>query len=389
MMAKNGNGVFLSLKEYFRYLGSIPTSRNLVEGEAVLNAGHIMMCGNLGKSSRVIEIFGLCSQTSALSSDPHEIEGKIIIDDGSAIISAFTCSCKAGLGGSTDLKCWWKKKKSEKKSKYRAFPLLETNCLKDKASPVHKLSSQDEDDIRKFAINKMPSCSIASHKMKNLNKAPYKMFIPEKCKLVIRNAENSDFLKNFYKFGPQMNFKCPQCIVTYNELAMFDSLNVCIMTETNKALWEQERKFRVTGSRCYDLYTYSKNDWEEKCRSYFYPKQFSSVYTRHGMKYEPLARDIFEKTTGLSVLKMGLIICRSEPWLAYSADGIIFKNDEPYGLLEIKCPYKAKNTSDVAQCCRYILEENGVHVLKKRHKYFAQVFCDILDDDDDVIGWKT
>ncbi|XP_044754717.1 uncharacterized protein LOC123313774 [Coccinella septempunctata] len=219
----------------------------------------------------------------------------------------------------------------------------------------------------------MPSSSIASHKMKNLNKAPSKMFIPEKCKLVIRNAENSDFLKNFYKFGPQMNFKCPQCIVTYNELGMFDSLNVCMMTETNKALWEQERKFRVTGSRCYDLYTYSKNDWEEKCRSYFYPKQFSSVYTRHGIKYEPLARDIFEKTTGLPVLKMGLIMCRSEPWLAYSADGIIFKNDEPYGLLEIKCPYKAKNTSDVVQCCRYILEENGVHVLKKRHKYFAQV----------------
>ncbi|XP_044746050.1 uncharacterized protein LOC123307705 [Coccinella septempunctata] len=58
MMANNENGVFLSLKKYFRYLGSIPTNRNSLEdlGEAVLNAGHIMMCGNLGKSSRVIEI---------------------------------------------------------------------------------------------------------------------------------------------------------------------------------------------------------------------------------------------------------------------------------------------------------------------------------------------
>ncbi|XP_044761476.1 uncharacterized protein LOC123318796 [Coccinella septempunctata] len=100
MMANNENSVFLNLKEYFRYLGSIPTSRNLLEGGAVLNAGHIMMCGNLGKSSRVIEIFGLCLQTSALSSDPHEIMGKIIINEETAIISAFTCSCKAGLGGS-------------------------------------------------------------------------------------------------------------------------------------------------------------------------------------------------------------------------------------------------------------------------------------------------
>ncbi|XP_044745528.1 uncharacterized protein LOC123307335 [Coccinella septempunctata] len=77
MMANNENGVFLSFKEYSRYLGSIPTSRNLLEGGAVLNAGHIMMCGNLGKSSRVIEVFGLCLQTSAPSSDPHEIKGKL------------------------------------------------------------------------------------------------------------------------------------------------------------------------------------------------------------------------------------------------------------------------------------------------------------------------
>ncbi|XP_044744990.1 uncharacterized protein LOC123306876 [Coccinella septempunctata] len=59
MMANNENGVFVSLKEYFRYLGSIRSSRNLLEREAVLNAGHIMMCGNSGKSSRVIGIFGL------------------------------------------------------------------------------------------------------------------------------------------------------------------------------------------------------------------------------------------------------------------------------------------------------------------------------------------
>lgn len=157
---------------------------------------------------------------------------------------------------------------------------------------------------------------------------------------IIRNAESSKFLKNFYEQCPEVNFQCPRCIEKYNELASFDTMDVSVSTLSDRNLWDQERQFRVTGSRCYEIYTYSKNDWEKKCRTYFYPKHFSNVYTKHGIKYEPLAREVFQQNSGFSVLKVGLLICRSQPWLAYSADGILFQNGQPYGLLEIKCPYK-------------------------------------------------
>ncbi|XP_045468679.1 uncharacterized protein LOC123676644 [Harmonia axyridis] len=50
MMDKE-NSVFLSLTEYFRYLEATPNNRNVIEGEAVLNAGHVIMCGNIAKQA--------------------------------------------------------------------------------------------------------------------------------------------------------------------------------------------------------------------------------------------------------------------------------------------------------------------------------------------------
>lgn len=55
------------------------------------------------------------------------------------------------------------------------------------------------------------------------------------------------------------------------------------------------------GSRIYDIYTYSKDDWETKAMKYFYPKSFSNKYVKHGIKYEREAREVFISTTGFEV----------------------------------------------------------------------------------------
>lgn len=47
------------------------------------------------------------------------------------------------------------------------------------------------------------------------------------------------------------------CIATYNKLYPCDAINLCRST-TNKEEWTKARQFRVTASRCYSLYTYSK-----------------------------------------------------------------------------------------------------------------------------------
>lgn len=48
----------------------------------------------------------------------------------------------------------------------------------------------------------------------------------------------------------------------------------------------------------------------------------------------------YESKTNLVVHEVGFIVCRTNPWFGYSAHGVVFDNNIPVKLLEIKCPYK-------------------------------------------------
>lgn len=87
----------LSLSEICAFTQSTPTSRNFVEGEKVLNAGHIIFCGrgNDTADGNSIHFLAFCLQTSNMTSRPHEINGLLI--SSSAKILQVKCSCKAGL----------------------------------------------------------------------------------------------------------------------------------------------------------------------------------------------------------------------------------------------------------------------------------------------------
>jgi putative phage-type endonuclease len=60
--------------------------------------------------------------------------------------------------------------------------------------------------------------------------------------------------------------------------------------------------------------------------------------TRHGEKYEPVARDIYCAQTGEVAHEIGLVQHRVHKWLGGSPDGIT----ENGILIEIKCPLKRK-----------------------------------------------
>ena len=54
---------------------STPSSRNFIEGESVLNAGHVMFCGRLNEQQDVCKLFiAFCMQSSNLRNHPHEIK---------------------------------------------------------------------------------------------------------------------------------------------------------------------------------------------------------------------------------------------------------------------------------------------------------------------------
>lgn len=106
----------------------------------------------------------------------------------------------------------------------------------------------------------------------------------------------------------------------------------------NSQTWLEARKFRITGSRCYEIFTYSRNDWDNKALKYFYPKSIiKNKYISHGLKYENDARRAFISLTGTDVREFGFVVPKNNIWLGYSPDGVIFEHDKPVALLEIKC----------------------------------------------------
>lgn len=46
------------------------------------------------------------------------------------------------------------------------------------------------------------------------------------------------------------------CTKEYDNLSLINIWEICYKTSTSKRLWDIERKYRITGSRCYSLYTY-------------------------------------------------------------------------------------------------------------------------------------
>jgi len=71
---------------------------------------------------------------------------------------------------------------------------------------------------------------------------------------------------------------------------------ICFESKKSRYIWEKERKFRTTGSRCYSLYTYTKNkkpNWVTKAQKYFNSINFSNKYVRHTIKNEPMARQLY------------------------------------------------------------------------------------------------
>lgn len=126
--------------------------------------------------------------------------------------------------------------------------------------------------------------------------------------------------------------------------------------------------------RCYSLYTYKEDNWPDKSLKCFWPQEFSNKYTKHGNKFESIARDVYKTKTQSHVVECRLIISESEPWAAYSPDGIVCKNSA-FKLLEIKCPYELQDTSEksLIKKCKFLCLKNEELRLKEKHQYYGQI----------------
>jgi len=169
------------------------------------------------------------------------------------------------------------------------------------------------------------------------------------------------------------------CQKQYEKIACVNVASVCFDSSISKYIWEIQRKFRITGSRCYSLYTYTENknpNWQIKSNKYFSNATFSNKFVRHGIKYEPIAKTLYlNSSVNCKIFEPGLYASNKNPWLGYSADGVVFEFGKPIKLLEIKCPFLGKTAGikEVLKKCKYISIVKGIYTLKNRHPYYGQI----------------
>lgn len=151
----------------------------------------------------------------------------------------------------------------------------------------------------------------------------------------------------------------------------------------DKSYWHQIRQYRITGSRCYSLFTYYttsiKTDvqWAHEASKYFWPKSFSNKFIKLGIKYENIAIELYKNDTKQKIVSCGFVTSYNYPWLGYSPDGIIVNNlNELIKLVEVKCPYPSCTTDsqNFIEKINYISKNaDGSFTLNKKDKYYAQV----------------
>lgn len=148
------------------------------------------------------------------------------------------------------------------------------------------------------------------------------------------------------------------CCMAFFKLKYFKCCeDILKKTNTSRNEWHSERQFRITGSRIHEIFTYKGKDWAAKSKKYFFPKNFTNKFVKHGLEQEPCARQVFIEKTGYTVIECGLVVPQSNPWLGYSPDGVIIDDRQyPISLLEIKCPFHGKKCYMV-KCLFYMIIE--------------------------------
>lgn len=124
--------------------------------------------------------------------------------------------------------------------------------------------------------------------------------------------------------------------------------------------WLKIRKGRISGSTVCENIGDSQYCNQEEAVLYtcgIKQKEFSEFSKNamaHGVKYEPIARKVYEdnflKPKNLFVIEVGFLIPKWNEYIGFSPDGLIFSNNDKYnpiGIIEIKCPQKMYKDLDI------------------------------------------
>lgn len=193
--------------------------------------------------------------------------------------------------------------------------------------------------------------------------------------LIFSNINNSKFLNFLHDVNVNIKDCCEQFyvdVITCDDIRSLEKI-----TKFNSIEWKKARKFKVTGSRCYSIFTYSKNEWKEFSSNYFFSNKCPMTEPmKEGIRNEPNGKKKYMEVTNSYIQDCGLIVCKEHPWLAYSPDGIVIENNN-LKLIEVKCPYLMSDVSNEnlkKHCNRYLsIKKDGEIHLRRKCAYYGQI----------------
>ena len=130
--------------------------------------------------------------------------------------------------------------------------------------------------------------------------------------------------------------------------------------QQNNSLWYEVRRNRLTAS-LFGTILQRKPDTpsDSLVLRILQPKQFTSRATDWGKTHERIAIEKyveFQHDHGhpsLTVTASGFYISMTDPYLGASPDGAVYdpsNASQPFGFVEVKCPYTARNMTPVEAC---------------------------------------
>jgi hypothetical protein len=157
--------------------------------------------------------------------------------------------------------------------------------------------------------------------------------------------------------------------------------------QTDSPFWFSVRKYRITASMFGEVMRLKDSTRPDNLvLRIIQDKHFTSVATEWGRKNESLAIRKYQEHclsnshTDLTVCPCGFFVSPKYPFLGATPDGAVYdpsSTHEPYGFLEVKCPYSQRDKTPREACsssdyfCCHVV--NGTVSLRKNHPYYSQV----------------
>ena len=153
-------------------------------------------------------------------------------------------------------------------------------------------------------------------------------------------------------------------------------------------LWFSVRRYRITASMFGAVLSRRLDTPPDSLvLRFIQPKSFSTTATRYGIDSEQDAVKAYttymhcHSHPELVVSPSGFLIDTAHSFLGASPDGAVYDPSnvqQPFGFLEVKCPYSVRELSPIEACAAAgffseVDTTTGVLKLKEKHQYYAQV----------------